>query len=226
MVAEASPLSYDDPLISTTRINMHLTIHPENPQPRLIQQAALALKKGSVIAYPTDSAYALGCHIGDVDAMERLRKIRGVDQTHFLTLVCRDISEIAKYGLVENWVFKLIKKHTPGPYTFVLKASSEVPKRLLHPKRKEIGVRIPNNPIALAILEALDEPILSTTLILPNEIEPLWESDSILDRMPSLVDMIIDGGDCSSTPTSVIDLSKASPHILREGAGDISFFIE
>ncbi len=205
---------------------MHLTIHPDNPQPRLIQQAVLALKKGSVIAYPTDSAYALGCHIGDMDAMERLRKIREVAPTHFFTLMCRDIAEIAKYGIVENWAFRLIKKHTPGPYTFVLKASSEVPKRLLNPKRKEIGVRIPNNPIALALLEALDEPILSTTLILPNESEPLWESDVILERMPSLVDMILDGGDCSPIPTSIIDLSKHSAHILREGAGDISDFID
>ena len=205
---------------------MHLIIHSDNPQPRLIQQAVLALKKGSVIVYPTDSAYALGCHIGDMDAMERLRKIRDVSPSHFFTLMCRDISEIAKYGIVENWAFRLIKKHTPGPYTFVLKASSEVPKRLLNPKRKEIGVRIPNNPIALALLEALDEPILSTTLILPNESEPLWESDLILERMPLLVDMILDGGDCSSTPTSVIDLSRQSPHILREGAGDVSFFVE
>lgn len=205
---------------------MHLTIHPDNPQPRLIQQAALALKKGSVIVYPTDSAYALGCHIGDADAMERLRKIRDVAPSHFFTLMCRDISEIARYGIVENWAFRLIKKHTPGPYTFVLKASSEVPKRLLNPKRKEIGVRIPSNPIALALLEALDEPILSTTLILPNEIEPLWENDVILECMPSLVDIIIDGGDCSPTPTSVIDLSKQSPHILREGAGDCSAFVE
>ncbi len=205
---------------------MHLTIHPENPQPRLIQQAALALKKGSVIAYPTDSAYALGCRIGDAAAMERLRKIRDADQSHFFTLICRDISEIARYALIENWAFRLIKKHTPGPYTFVLKASSEVPKRLLHPKRKEIGVRIPKNSIVLALLEALNEPILSTTLILPKETEPLWESEIILERMPSLVNMIIDGGNCSPTPTSIIDLSKQSPHILREGSGNTTLFAE
>jgi tRNA threonylcarbamoyl adenosine modification protein (Sua5/YciO/YrdC/YwlC family) len=203
---------------------MRLEIHPKNPQPRLIQQAVKKLNQGEVIVYPTDSAYALGCHIGDKNSLERLRKIRQVDKNHFFTLVCSNLKELANYAQVDNWVFRLLKANTPGAYTFLLNASHEVPKRLVHPKRRTIGLRIPDNTIALALIESLGEPILSTSLIMPDEQEPLWDPDDIEDKLSPQVDTIIDGGLCGCEPTTVIDLTGATPVILRQGKGSIEPF--
>lgn len=203
---------------------MRLEIHPQNPQDRFIQQAVKKLNQGEVIVYPTDSAYALGCHIGDKKSLERLRKIRQVDKNHFFTLVCSNLKELANYAQVDNWVFRLLKANTPGAYTFLLNASHEVPKRLVHPKRRTIGLRIPDNAIALALIESLGEPILSTSLIMPNEQEPLWDIDEIEHKLSSQVDTIIDGGCCGLEPTTVIDLTGSAPMILRQGRGSIDPF--
>lgn len=203
---------------------MQLHIHPDNPQPRLTQEAVNSLKKGGVIIYPTNCAYVLGCHIGDKQAVERLRKIRQVEPSHFFTLMCRDLSELATYARVDNWVFRLLKQNTPGAYTFILNASKEVPKRLIHAKRKTIGLRIPSNPIAQALLEELDEPILSTTLIAPSETNPLSDPIEISDVFENQVDIFINSGYGGLEPTSVINLSGDSPEIIREGQGDVSPF--
>lgn len=203
---------------------MRLEIHPQNPQDRLIQQAVKKLNQGEVIIYPTDSAYALGCHIGDKNSLERLRKIRQVDKNHFFTLVCSNLKELANYAQVDNWVFRLLKANTPGAYTFLLNASNEVPKRLVHPKRRTIGLRIPNNAIALALIQSLGEPILSTSLILPDEKEPLWDPNEIEAKLSSQVDTIIDGGDCGLEPTTIIDLTGTTPVVLRQGKGSTDPF--
>ena len=203
---------------------MRLTIHPDNPQQRHIEQAADVIRQGGVIAYPTDSAYALGCHLGDKDALERIRRIRQVDKNHFMTLICKDLSEIATYARVDNWVFRLLKHNTPGPYTFILKASGEVPKRILHAKRKSIGLRIPDNQIVHALLNTLGEPILSSTLTLPGETEPLSDPDSILESLEHSLDLVIDGGCTGIEPTSVINMSEGVIDILRTGKGDLSPF--
>lgn len=203
---------------------MRLEIHPQNPQDRLIQQAVKKLNQGEVIIYPTDSAYALGCHIGDKNSLERLRKIRQVDKNHFFTLVCSNLNELANYAQVDNWVFRLLKANTPGAYTFLLNASNEVPKRLVHPKRRTIGLRIPNNAIALALIQSLGEPILSTSLILPDEKEPLWDPNEIEAKLSSQVDTIIDGGDCGLEPTTIIDLTGTTPVVLRQGKGSTDPF--
>jgi len=197
------------------------SIHPQNPQPRLIRQAAEILRAGGVIVYPTDSCYALGCQIGDKDAMERIRGIRGVDERHHFTLVCRDVSEIAHYARVDNRQFRLIRSAFPGSYTFILEATKEVPRRLLHPKRRTIGVRIPEHPVALALLAELGEPILSSTLLLPGDDHPLNDADEIRERLERRVDLIMDSGSCGFEMTTVLDITGDSTVVLREGKGDL-----
>ncbi|EIJ43213.1 Sua5/YciO/YrdC/YwlC family protein [Beggiatoa alba B18LD] len=205
-------------------MSLFLSIHPQNPQARLVSQVATVIRNGGVIVYPTDSCYALGCHIGDKDAMERIRRIRDADKDHNFTLVCRDLSEIATYAKVENSAFRLMKSLTPGAYTFLLKATHEVPRRLQHPKRKTIGLRVPDNKICLAILEALGEPIMSATLILPNAEMPETDPDEILQRLDKQVDLIVDGGNCGFEPTTIIDLIEDPPAILRRGKGSVAMF--
>lgn len=205
-------------------MSQYFPLHPDNPQARLIKQAVQMLRDGAVIAYPTDSAYALGCHIGDKKAMDRLRRIRRVDDKHNFTLVCRDLSEIASYAKVSNTVYRLLNAFTPGPYTFILDATRDVPRRLLHPKRRTIGIRIPEHKIVHALLDELGEPILSTTLILPGESLPMTDAEEIRDRLEHEVDLVIDGGNCSIEPTSVISLVGDMPEIIRVGRGDVSAF--
>lgn len=207
-------------------MSQFFTIHPENPQLRLIKQAAAMVRDGAVIAYPTDSCYALGCQIGDKDAVQRIRQIRGVDDSHHLTLVCRDLSEISHYARVGNVQFRLMKSNTPGSFTFILQATKEVPRRLQHPKRNTIGMRIPDHPIALALLEELGEPLLSSTLILPDDDHiPLNDPEEIRDRLERRVDLIIDGGPVGLDPTTIIDLTGESPELVRQGKGDASHFL-
>lgn len=194
-------------------------IHPTHPQARLIRQAADIIRGGGVVVYPTDSCYALGCHIGDKAAAERLRRIRQVDDTHHFTLLCRDLSEIANFAKIDNAQYRLLKAATPGAYTFILEASREVPRRLAHPKRRTIGLRVPENVIAHALLEELNEPLLSTTLLLPDVDEPLNDADEIRERLEHLVDLVIDGGSCGILPTTVIDMTQGDPLLVREGAG-------
>jgi tRNA threonylcarbamoyl adenosine modification protein (Sua5/YciO/YrdC/YwlC family) len=206
-------------------MSQYFQIHPANPQPRLIKQAVDIVRQGGVIAYPTDSAYALGCHLGDKAALERIRRIRKLDDNHNFTLVCRDLSELGTYARVDNSAFRLIRLHTPGPYTFILKATDEVPRRLLHPKRRTIGLRVPDNRIALALLESLGEPLMSVTLILPGETLPMTDAEAIRERLQHDVDLVIDGGVCGPEPTSVVDMADgAAPLILRRGRGDLSAF--
>ncbi len=197
-------------------------IHPDNPQVRLIKRAAELIRGGAVVVYPTDSAYALGCHLGDRKALDRIMALRAVDKHHNFTLMCRDLSELGTYAKVDNSMFRLLKANTLGPYTFVLPGTGEVPKRLLHEKRKSIGLRIPDNAIALALLEELGEPLLTSTLILANETEPLNDPYDIRDRLEHQVDLIIDGGYCGLEPTTVVDLRDGMPVVLREGAGSVS----
>lgn len=199
-------------------------IHPDNPQQRLINQAVQIIKEGGIVALPTDSCYALVCHLDDKDAVTRLRRIRNVDDKHHLTLLCRDLSEIALYAKVDNQQYRLLKATTPGPYTFILEATKEVPRRLSHPSRKTIGLRVPENPIVSAVLEELGQPLLGTTLILPNEEEPLTDPEEVRDRLAKLVDLVIDGGACSLQPTTVIDLTGPEPVLQRQGRGDASAF--
>ncbi len=199
-------------------------IHPTNPQLRLIRQAVEILKRGGVIAYPTDSSYALGCAIGNKDAMEAIRKIRRVDDDHNFTLVCRDLSELSIYAKVDNEIYRLLKRFTPGPYTFILGATREVPRRLQHAKRKTIGLRVPDFPIVDALLAELNEPIMSSTLILPGQQLPMNDAEEIRERLEHEIDMVIDGGPCDLEPTTVIDLVHGFPRLLRSGKGDISAF--
>ncbi|MDN5681401.1 MAG: threonylcarbamoyl-AMP synthase [Ewingella sp.] len=195
-------------------------IHPENPQPRLINQAVEMLRKGSVIVYPTDSGYALGCRLEDKNAMERICRIRQLDGNHNFTLVCRDLSELSTYAYVDNTAFRLIKNNTPGNYTFILKATKEVPRRLMSEKRKTIGLRVPSNPIALALLDVLGEPLMSTTLMLPGNDFAESDPEDIKDRLEKVVDLIIHGGSIGQQPTTVVDLTESTPEVVREGAGD------
>lgn len=199
-------------------------IHPDNPQPRLIAQAAEIVRRGGIIVYPTDSAYALGCHIGDKMALDRIRLMRKLDKHHNFTLMCRDLSELATFARVNNQVFRLLKNHTPGPYTFILEGTTEVPRRLMHPKRKTIGLRVPDNPIALALMEELGEPLMSSTLLLPGDEFPLTDPYEIRDLMEHQVEAIIDGGFCGLEPTSVVDLTGEAPVITRQGKGDTQPF--
>jgi tRNA threonylcarbamoyl adenosine modification protein (Sua5/YciO/YrdC/YwlC family) len=195
-------------------------IHPENPQPRLIKQAVELIHQGAVIVYPTDSGYALGCHIGDKKALERICQIRNIDKEHNFTLVCRDLSEISEYARIDNTAFRLIKNNTPGAYTFIFKGTKEVPKRLLNPKRKTIGIRLPDNNITQALLAELKEPIMSTTLIMPGEDMAEFDPEHIRDILERRVDLIINGGYLSEKPTTVIDFSEDERQIIRVGEGD------
>lgn len=199
-------------------------IHPDNPQKRLIQQAVDIIKEGGVIVYPTDCGYALGCHLGDKSALEKIKRLRQLDDKHNFTLVCRDLSTIGAYAKVNNQIYRLLKAHTPGAYTFILKATTEVPRRLLHPKRRTIGIRIPDSKIVDALLDVLGEPIMSTSLIMPGETEPLTDPYDIRDLLQHNIDAIIDGGYCGMEATTVINLIEDEPEIVREGAGDVAFF--
>ena len=199
-------------------------IHPDNPQPRLIDKAVEIIRQGGVIVYPTDSGYALGCHLGDKTAQERIRRIRQVDDKHNFTLVCRDLSELATYAKVDNTAYRLIKSLTPGPYTFILVATREVPRRLQNPKRKTIGLRVPDNRVAQALLETLGEPLMSSTLMLPGDDMPLTDPYDIRDTLEHSLALLIDGGYCGFEPTTVVDLTGDAPVVLREGLGDVSVF--
>ena len=199
------------------------TIHPDNPQERLIKQAMEIVRKGGVIVYPTDSCYALGCALGNKTAMERILAIRKIDLKHHLTLMCADLSDLGTYAKVDNSQFRQLKAATPGSYTFILQATKEVPNRTLHPKRKTIGLRVPDNAIALALLRELGEPMLSSTLILPEDDEPLTDPYEIRDRLAHAVDAVIDGGWCGTEPTTVIDMTDGVA-LVRQGKGDVSLF--
>jgi tRNA threonylcarbamoyl adenosine modification protein (Sua5/YciO/YrdC/YwlC family) len=199
-------------------------IHPDNPQLRLIRQAAQIIDAGGIVALPTDSCYALVSHLDDKNAVERLRRIRAIDEKHHLTLLCRDLSEIALYARIDNRQYRSLKAATPGPYTFILEATKEVPRRLSHPSRKTIGLRVPENRIAHALLEQLGQPLLSTTLVLPGEREPLTDPDEIRDRLERQIELVIDGGACSLEPTTVVDLTGEEVVLIRQGRGDAALF--
>ena len=203
-------------------MSVYLSIHPENPQQRLIVQAAEIVRKGGVIVYPTDSVYAIGCHIGDKQALDRIRAIRHIDKHHNFTLMCRDLSELATYARVDNTAFRAIKASTPGPFTFILQATSGVPRRLMHPKRKTIGLRVPDSPIAQALLAELAEPMMSVTLILPGDDYPLSDPYDIRAAMEAHADVIVDGGYCGLEPTTVVDMTGPLPEIIRQGTGEFS----
>jgi tRNA threonylcarbamoyl adenosine modification protein (Sua5/YciO/YrdC/YwlC family) len=200
-------------------------IHPVDPQPRRIAQVVAAIRDGGLIAYPTDSSYALGCHIGDKKAMDRIHRIRQTDKNHNFTLVVRDLSEISLYARVDNWAYRLLKSLTPGPYTLILQATREVPKRLQNPRRRTIGLRVPDHPIVAALLDALGEPIMSSTLSLPGDDMPMTDPYEIDRRIGHEIELIVDAGPTGIEPTTVIDLSGGSVEILRKGRGDISSLI-
>jgi tRNA threonylcarbamoyl adenosine modification protein (Sua5/YciO/YrdC/YwlC family) len=205
-------------------VSQFFQIHPDNPQARLIKQAADIIRAGGIVVYPTDSAYALGCHIGDKRALDTIRRIRKLDDKHNFTLVCRDLSELANFARVDNAAYRLLKAATPGPYTFILKATPEVPRRLLHAKRKTIGLRVPENNIAQALLAELNEPMMSVTLIMPDDEDPLIDPYEIRDLLEHDVDLVIDGGYCGLEMTTVIDLADDEPVLVRQGKGDIAPF--
>lgn len=200
-------------------------IHPENPQLRLVRHIVTTIQEGGVVAYPTDSAYALGCQIGNKDALERIRNIRQLDKFHNFTLVCRDLSELGIYAKVNNSIYRLLKAYTPGAYTFILLASREVPRRLQHPKRKTIGLRIPDNKITMTILEELGEPIMSVTLIMPGTSLPVSDPELIYEKLQDQVDAVVDGGICDPAPTTVVDFVDDEPRIVRKGKGDVTPFL-
>lgn len=205
-------------------MSQFFTLHPTHPETRLIKRAVDIVRNGGLIAYPTDSCYALGCHIGDKRAMERIRRVRGVDERHHFTLVCRDLSDIGTFAKVNNAQYRLLKAHTPGTYTFILEATRELPRRLAHPKRATVGVRVPEHPVTLALLTELNEPLLSSTLILPGDEDPLKDAEAIRARLEHEVDLILDGGACGIEPTTVIDLSAPEPILIRKGKGNIASF--
>lgn len=205
-------------------MSQYFAPHPQNPQPRLIKQAAQIVRDGGVIALPTDSCYAIACHLDDKEAVTRLRSIRGIDDKHHLALLCRDLSEIGQYAQVDNVQYRLLKATTPGPYVFILPATREVPKRVSHPSRKTIGLRVPDNPIAQALLHELDGPLLSTTLMLPGETVALNDGIEIRERFEHLLDLVLDGGACGIEPSTVIDLTGAAPQLIRAGRGDLAPF--
>lgn len=196
-------------------------IHPEHPQPRLIRQAADILRKGGLIAVPTDCAYSLVGHIGDAAVLDRIRRIRGVDERHHFTLMCRDLSEIATYARVDNIQYRLLKACTPGAYTFILEGTKELPRRVLHPKRKSIGLRVPDHTVLSALLEEMGEPLLSSTLLLPDEELPLSDAEEIRERLARLLDLVIEAGPCGLEATTVVDLTSGAPELLREGKGEL-----
>ncbi|HET9517458.1 MAG TPA: L-threonylcarbamoyladenylate synthase [Actinoplanes sp.] len=202
----------------------YFDVHPDNPQPRSISQVVAVVRADGLIAYPTDSCFALGCRLGNLDAINRIRDIRRLDGGHHFTLVCRDFAQLGQFALLNNATFRAIKAATPGSYTFILPASKEVPRRLLHPKKKTVGVRIPDHAVAQALLAELGEPLLSSTLLLPGEDEPLTQGWEIKERLDHQIDAVIDSGDCGTEPTTVIDFSQDEPEILRRGAGDPSRF--
>lgn len=201
-----------------------LEIHPKNPQQRLIARAVQVFEAGGVVVYPTDSSYALGCRIGEKSALDRIRMIRRVDDKHNFTLVCRDLSEIATYARLDNQAYRQLRALTPGPYTFIFEATKQVPRRLLHPKRRAIGIRLPDAPIIRALLAEFDQPLLSTTLILPGDEQPLNDVYEIRESIGHCVDLIIDGGSCGNQPTTVVDMIQDPPAIIRQGRGDASMF--
>ena len=201
-------------------MSQFFAIHPDNPQSRLLRQAAEIVEDGGLIVYPTDSGYALGCKLGNKAALERIRRLRQLGKDHNMTLVCRDLSQLSMYAKVSNPIFRLLKAFTPGAYTFILNATGEVPRLMLHPKRKTLGLRVPENTITLSLLECLDAPLMSTTLILPGASASLSEPEAIKDVLGNQTDLIIDGGNCGHEPTTVVDLTGDYPVILREGKGD------
>ena len=196
-------------------------IHPENPQGRLLEGAARIIREGGLIVYPTDSCYALGSHLGDREAAERIRRIRQTGKDHNFTLVCRDLSEIALYARLDNWAYRLIRSLTPGPYTFILRATNEVPRRLQNPKRRSIGIRVPDHRIAQGVLDALGEPVMSSTLLLPGDSVPLTDAEDIRSHLENEVDLIVDGGSCGLEPSTVLDLSKGDVRVVRKGKGPV-----
>jgi tRNA threonylcarbamoyl adenosine modification protein (Sua5/YciO/YrdC/YwlC family) len=205
-------------------VSQHFKVHPVNPQRRLLQRAVEIIRAGGIVVYPTDSSYAFGWHIGDKAALDKIRRIRQTERDHDFTLACRDLSEIATYAKVDNSEYRLLRAHTPGPYTFILRATHETPKRLQDPKRRSIGIRVPDHAIAQGLLELLDEPLMSSTLLLPGDSLPLTEPDEVVERVGKLVDAIIDGGACGMEPTSIIDLSRGEVTVIRKGKGDTSAF--
>lgn len=200
------------------------SLHPEHPQPRLIRQAAEIMRGGGLVAFPTDSAYALGGLTGDADLLQRIRRLRAVDERHHFTLMCRDLSEIATFARVDNAQYRLLKATTPGPYTFILEGTRELPRRLLHPKRKTIGLRVPDHPVVAALLAELDEPILTSTLLLPGEDLPLTDAENIRERIGKQVELVIEAGFCGPEATTVIDLTAGTPSLVRAGRGDLAPF--
>jgi tRNA threonylcarbamoyl adenosine modification protein (Sua5/YciO/YrdC/YwlC family) len=205
-------------------MSIYLQLHPVSPQRRFIRQAVECLRAGGVIVYPTDSCYALGCHIGDKSALERIRGIRETDRHHHFTLVCRDLADVGKYAVVENWQYRLLRTLTPGPYTFLLKASRETPRRLKHERRGTIGLRVPDHPVTQMLLTELGEPVMSSTLLLPGEELPRTDAKEIYDLLEQKVDLVLDGGNCGLVPTSVIDLSAGHAEVVRVGRGDVTPF--
>ena len=205
-------------------MSLYFSLHPTHPQARLIEQAADIVRKGGLIALPTDSAYALCGHTGDAKLLDRIRRIRGVDERHHFTLLCRDLSEIANYARVDNTQYRLLKSATPGSYTFILEGTKELPRRVLHPKRKTIGLRVPDHVVVRALLAELDEPLLSSTLILPDEEYPLTDAEEIRDRLEHQVDLVIEAGHCGAEMTTVINLADGAPELIRSGKGELSPF--
>jgi len=201
-----------------------LAIHPQDPQPRLIERAVEVVRRGGLIAYPTDSSYALGCHIGDKEAMERIARLRQVDAKHNFTLVCRDLSEIASFAKLDDWAYRMIKNHVPGPYTFILPATREVPRRLQNPKRRTIGIRVPEHRVVQALLAALDEPLMSSTLLMPGDEWPLSDPEEIAERLAHQVDLVIDSGPCGVEPTTVVEFDGSAMRVVRRGRGDPTAF--
>lgn len=201
-------------------MSQFIQVHPVNPQPRLIAQVVDVLKRGGVIAYPTDSSYALGCCLGDKSAVDRIRRIRQLDDKHNFTLVCRDLSELGLFAKVDTHTFRILKAHTPGPYTFILNATREVPRMLLHPKRRTIGLRVPSHPVARALLEALDEPLMSVSLLLPGDEHPLADTEDMQTRLAHLVDVVLDGGPGGLEASTVVLLTAEEPEVTRVGCGD------
>ena len=200
----------------------YFEVHPDNPQPRLLKQAVALLEKGGILAVPTDSSYALVCHLDDKAAVDHLRRIRGVDDKHHLTLLCRDLSELASYARVDNAQYRLLKSATPGPYTFILEASKEVPRRVSHPSRKTIGLRVPEHTTLQALLALHEGALLATTLIAPGEVNPMNDAAEIRDRFEKLIAGVIDAGACAQEPTTVIDLTASEPQVIRQGRGDLA----
>jgi len=212
-------------VLPTSRMNEYFQVHPDNPQGRIIKQTVQFLLRGAVIVYPTDSTYALGCHIGDKAALDRIRQIRQLSNKHNFTLTCSDLSSLSTYATVHNSAYRILRAYTPGPYTFILKATPEVPRRLMHPKRKTIGIRVPDHPVAQAILAELGEPIMSTSLILPGQEEQMTDPHEMRLKVGKLVDLIVDGGACGMESTTMIDLVEGVPQVVRVGKGDPEPFL-